>query len=76
MDLCNESCLFGRPPFRPAWQTLYRNFRTRSILTVRVCPICDLQTSAAHMWIKLRLKKIVGAAYIQVRSIDRKLRYT
>ena len=28
------------------------------------------------MWIKLRfLKKLVGAAYIQVRSIDRKLRY-
>ena len=28
------------------------------------------------MWIKLGFKKkIVGAAYIQVRSIDRKLRY-
>ena len=29
------------------------------------------------MWIKLRFfKKLVGAAYIQVRSIDRKLRYS
>ena len=45
-------------------------------LIVHVCHMCGLSISAAYMWIKLRFKKkIVGAAYIQVCSIDRKLRY-
>ena len=44
-------------------------------LTVHMCHMYGLQTSAAYMWIKLRFKKKIGVAYVQVRSIDQKLWY-